>query len=207
MKGRLSVLVASASMLVAMLALGGVALAATIECPGGEDYYCVGTPEDDTMYGTALTDNMKGSYGNDLIYGRGGDDNLGGGIGHDTLRGGSGADEINAFTGNDTAYGGPGADTLAGSDDWFEVVEAGVDDHLYGGDGNDWMIGYDGNDTMLGGDGDDTIIASDKLQDPIDRPIRWKDVVDCGKGHDVVFFEKGLDTVRRCEEKILIGWE
>jgi hypothetical protein len=69
------------------------------------------------------------------------------------------------------------------------------------------MGGYDGDDTMLGGDGDDTISASDKLQDAVDRPIRWKDVVDCGPGHDVVAFEKGLDTVRRCEEKILIPWE
>jgi hypothetical protein len=49
--------------------------------------------------------------------------------------------------------------------------------------------------------------SASKLQDAADRPIRWKDVVDCGKGHDVVAFEKGLDTVRRCEEKILIPWE
>jgi Ca2+-binding RTX toxin-like protein len=75
-----------------------------------------------------------------------------------------------------------------------------LNDRLYGGEGNDTLVGHEGDDTLVGGDGDDLINASDKIEDP--TRITGRDFIDCGKGHDVVYFEKGVDKVRRCEEKV-----
>jgi len=59
----------------------------------------------DTMWGSALNDEIQGGTGEDSINGRGGNDSIDGGDGNDTLFGASG---------DDTVTGGPGRDSLFG---------------------------------------------------------------------------------------------
>jgi Ca2+-binding RTX toxin-like protein len=113
MKSRLSVLLALAGMLVTMLVLGGAALAATIDCVAGQQW-CSGTPENDTINGTATTDFIEGLEGDDLIYGYGANDEVSGQEGNDRMHGGSGDDSLAGSYGHDTFYGGRGADDLRG---------------------------------------------------------------------------------------------
>jgi Ca2+-binding RTX toxin-like protein len=88
-----------------MLALGaGVAYAAVIQCDGG---LCVGTPEDDTITGTNMADQIFGRGGDDTIFGLGNTDTLVGGGGNDTLYGGPGHDVLRGSNGDDDLYGGP----------------------------------------------------------------------------------------------------
>ena len=56
------------------------------------------------------------------------------------------------------------------------LTDAGTDDILVGGDGDDNLNGYTGNDTLFGGAGNDTLGG--------------------GKGNDVVYGEAGNDTLR-----------
>ena len=96
----------------ALLATGGVALAATVSCAGG-GAECHGTMQDDAITGTARGDVILARAGNDLVRGDGGDDSLRGGEGDDTLRGGEGDDVVDALdgeAGNDTVGCGPGRD-------------------------------------------------------------------------------------------------
>ena len=119
---------------------------------------------------------------------------LSGQRGNDTLRGGQGDDEVDGYFGNDTLYGGPGDDVMRGDDDWDYPKRTDGQDRLYGGEGNDTLYGYYGDDTLVGGDGDDQINAFDD-----ERFAGGKDFVDCGKGHDEVIFDKGVDKIRNCE--------
>jgi Ca2+-binding RTX toxin-like protein len=116
-----------------LLLIGGVALAATIDCTGG---YCAGTEENDVMNGTDTYD---------LMHGLGGDDNMFGHFGHDEI------------------YGGQGADFLLGDEDYDYPDTLLGNDTLYGGPGNDDLRGAFGNDKIYGGDGDDFVFAYDQL--------------------------------------------
>ena len=73
-----------------------------------------GSPENDTIVGTAGNDTFNGLAGDDLILGGPGDDTLNGDAGNDTIIGGAGNDRID---------GGPGANFLAGGEggDAFDV--------------------------------------------------------------------------------------
>ncbi len=42
-----------------------------------------------------------------------------------------------------------------------------------------------------GGDGRDTIHADDRM----------RDIIDCGRGSDTVYFDKGKDVLSNCEHK------
>ena len=99
----------------AMLVAGGVALAASINCPTDPGGYCYGTNQGDALYGTPDVDRMYGYGGSDLMQGYGGGDFMYGGnesgLG-DKMRGGTGADLVNGQGGNDLIEGGPGSDTL-----------------------------------------------------------------------------------------------
>jgi hypothetical protein len=99
----------------AVLVAGGVALAASIDCPTASGGYCYGTNSGDALYGTPGVDKQFGKGGSDLMYGYGeGDVMYGGdeaGLG-DKMRGGNGPDRINGQGGNDVIDGGPGSDTL-----------------------------------------------------------------------------------------------
>src|SRR5215216_1864893 len=70
-----------------VLLAGGAALAATINCTGGE---CRGTAEDDKITGTGGNDQIFGLRGRDQITG----DPFGSKAGNDELRGGGGNDFI-----------------------------------------------------------------------------------------------------------------
>jgi Ca2+-binding RTX toxin-like protein len=83
---------------------------------------------------------------------------------------------------------------MRGDDDWDYPNRTDGQDRLYGGEGNDTLYGYYGDDTLVGGAGDDQINAFDD-----ERFTGGKDFVDCGKGHDEVIFDKGVDKVRNCE--------
>jgi Ca2+-binding RTX toxin-like protein len=65
---------------------------------------------DDSIIGTALSDNLQGASGNDTISGGAGADRLDGGAQNDILLGGIGDDTLVGGTGNDTLDGGEGSD-------------------------------------------------------------------------------------------------
>lgn len=102
---------------------------------------------DQTIEGTASSEQLVGSSGKDLIKGLAGDDQLFGMGGADTLQGGDGDDYL---------AGGNGSGT--GS----------ADDRLEGGAGSDTLAGEDGNDTLIGGANDDDYIYGGG-QDVIDN--------------------------------------
>lgn len=141
MKSRWTIL-ALASVVTVLLA-GGLALAVTKSCPGGE---CLGT--------NSANDTLTGSANRDVMYGRGGVDQLMGQGGNDEMYGGPGGDRLSGGVGNDEMYGGSGNDTLNG--------DSGVD-RLYGGSGGD-TIDSSGDatiDVVDCGDGTDTVTISE----------------------------------------------
>ena len=184
------------TMAVVLVVGSGVALAATtIHCPNDTSQgspssfvYCLGTSLADTMVGSDLRDHMLGEGGQDTMHGYGGSDHLQGGKGSDHIYGDSGDDyslwgggyDFNTNTYNDTSddyvHGGSGADQISGG-----LAQGGVD-RLYG-------------------EGGDDFIAAD--QRDIQNPVQvTKEIIDCGGGAgDVVYFDKGLDVVKNCEEK------
>jgi trimeric autotransporter adhesin len=94
-----------------------------------------GTAQDDVMWGTNITDRMRGFAGNDEMHGGAGDDIMDGGAGDDYLDGGDGNDTLNDSSGTNILDGGAG------------------DDVLTGGLGDDTLIGGTGNDVIDGGAG------------------------------------------------------
>ena len=114
----------------------------------------VGTTGDETLRGTATTENR--------IYGLAGNDSLLGGTLADMLDGGTGDDTLRGGEGNDTLVGGEGQDKLYG--------EGGADS-VNGGQGSDWLNGGLGNDTyvLAVGDGVDQITDYDMTVGNVDR--------------------------------------
>ncbi len=167
----------------AVLASGGVVLAADIPCPS-EGGRCAGTNDDDRITGSMTADTILAYDGDDFIDSFAGNDTIRGGEGSDQLEGGAGA----TGSDDDALFGGPGPDSLYGY---------GGDDLLAGGPGTDTIdatetSGDPGTDTVKGGGGSDGIDAADGHRDRID----------CGTGsRDEVWFDKSLDTVENCEIK------
>jgi hypothetical protein len=124
-----------------------------------------------TLVGTDADDHLDGTLGGDLLRGLGGDDRLGGSYGDDTLLGGGGDDRLQGDFGADQLVGGPGADRiLGGNSPQYSSVGDGRDE-VRGGDGPDWIHFRDGR----------------------------RDVVDCGRGRDVVFADARDDLHGDCE--------
>lgn len=73
----------------------------------------IGSPGDDTIYGTDMANALSGMGGSDRIYGRGGRDTVQGDAGDDVVDGGSGKDWVRAAPGVDVLRGGPGDDNLS----------------------------------------------------------------------------------------------
>jgi Ca2+-binding RTX toxin-like protein len=89
------------------------------------------------------------------------------------LRGGAGADKLLAGSSGDRIFGGEGSDTLSG--------RAGPDRLFAGG----------GRDRLISGDGADRLHADDDDRDQ---------AINCGRGDDVVFVDRGEDPkLIRCE--------
>jgi hypothetical protein len=124
-----------------------------------------GTPNDDTLKGTASNDIISGGNGNDTI---------GGGDGHDIINGGDGHDTIGGGDGNDIINGGDGNDTINGGDD---------NDMVFGDAGNDTLKGGAGNDIVDGGIGDDTLDGGAEA-----------DLLTGGSGSDKFIYKKTNDS-------------
>ena len=141
----------------------------------------IGTDDDDSLFGTMMSDiilagdgndTASGLEGDDLILGEEGDDSLMGGEGADTLLGGQGLDTLEGGIGDDSLYGGIGNDELYGGEGEDELRGGQGYDRLDGGDGTDFINGlldsandevideadvYD-HDYLIGGEGDDLIL-------------------------------------------------
>jgi RTX calcium-binding nonapeptide repeat (4 copies) len=190
-----SLLLGSVSLVV--LVAAELALAETVRCAGSAGYECLGTQDDDLIYGTRLGEGLNGSGGDDTMYGRGGYDQMYGDKGraitesshpgNDTLYGGRSRDELNGGVGEDTLRGGEGDDVLLDG-------EFG-DDTLYGGLGGDYFHDGTGEDRMYGGAGDDTFwLAQDGSED----------YIDCGPGYDRYYPAEASEHISSsCEE---VSW-
>jgi len=88
----------------ALIAAGGIALAATFTCTTNP---CDGTTDDDVITGTVNAETINGRAGNDEISARDANDTLNGEDGNDTLLGENGTDRLNGGAGNDTLNGSP----------------------------------------------------------------------------------------------------
>jgi Ca2+-binding RTX toxin-like protein len=91
-----------ATMALAILLAGGVALAANIKGDGS----------DNVLTGTELRDTINPFGGNDTVYALGGNDDVRHSFGDDTIYGGAGNDTLRGGRGTDTIYGGPGRDLI-----------------------------------------------------------------------------------------------
>jgi hypothetical protein len=131
----------------------------------------VGTPGNDSIYGTSGPDVIMGLGGNDEIWGQDGDDIICGGAGNDKLYGKAGNDVLLGGSGNDRLYGSRREDTLTGGSE---------QDRLYGDKGNDILEGGGGNDRLYGSSGDDAL--------------------DGGGGTDRCRENGGADTAVACEK-------
>jgi Ca2+-binding RTX toxin-like protein len=143
-----------------------------------------GTAANNSLNGTALSDDIYGGDGNDTLNGQAGDDFLFGENGNDRLNGGTGADFMDGGAGNDTiavdnladvAFGGTGIDlveiTLAGGGTYFlasdvenatamgstliNITGNGLNNVLTGNSAYNILRGDAGDDTLDGGTGGD----------------------------------------------------
>jgi Ca2+-binding RTX toxin-like protein len=179
MRRRTIVLLASIAL--TLVLASGVALAATVNCVAGASE-CTGTPNPDTINGSADAD---------FIYGLAGADDMRGNEGADYLQGDRGADHLRGDEGQDTLWGGALKEDgpLDNSDD---VVHGGKEsDYIYSGFAQKGSV-----DRVFGDKGNDTIEAEKAYGYP-----KTKDIVDCGRGDDTVYFDKGLDVVKNCEHR------
>jgi Ca2+-binding RTX toxin-like protein len=172
-------------MALALVLASGAALSATIQfCPNRSDGSCYGTKKADTMNGRPA--------GDDEMYGRSGDD---------VMRGYNGIDYLEGDGGKDALYGGKGEDELWGGGGTPPKPNDNRDDKVHGGDGNDYIysgFAKAGVDRVFGGTGNDTIEAQRDYRYP-----KTKDIVNCGNGaDDTVYFDRGLDEVKNCENKV-----
>jgi PKD repeat protein len=137
------------------------------EPPQGNEIYClegqpcIGTDQDDIIYGTSGPDNIYGGNGSDIIYGDSGDDYIGGGNGEDIIFGEGGNDVIIGGNGRDELYGGEGDDELRG-ENGSDTLDGGPGaDEISGDNGSD-SIYCDGEDKIDGGRGKDEIIGCEE---------------------------------------------
>ena len=180
----------------------------------------IGTPNDDTVYGSAAAESLSGANGDDLIVASAGNDTLDGGLGDDTLNGGEGANDFNGGDGIDTA------DFKALDGDFYIDLEAGTvtssfgtgsivnveniilssgDDtvtgdaqsnQIHGDEGSDHLTGGDGNDVLYGGAGIDTLMGG--AGDDLLTGGTGSDVFvlsDNGGADVITDFEDGLDLI------------
>ena len=178
-----------ATMVLTLLVASGMASAATIDCVA--EIPCTGTQNADTMNGSAEQDSMNGRAGKDLMKGNGSADEMHGGLGADELSGGAA---------NDLVWGG----TEKGSELSTASYPDKSDDSASGGIGADLVyggFGQGGVDHVFGNDGDDTIVVAQRGFTDGDVRVT-KEIVDCGKGEDTVYRDKGKDVIaRNCEHK------
>ena len=112
-----------------------------------------GSAGNDSIVGSALSDDLSGFGGNDTLSGLAGDDELEGGDGNDVLSGGAGNDELEGDNGNDLLNGGAGNDTLEGGSGSDTVSYSGANGsvtvNLYAGTGAGLQATNVGNDLLF----------------------------------------------------------
>lgn len=205
--------------LVASGALSAVALAATFNGNGG-DNFLVGTPNADVMNGLGGSDVIHGNLGNDYIdggtgndfdeYGCGGSEveatiaplpcyvGLEGGSGNDRVSGGSGhdwidGDGLNYFV---CSSAGLAAAELDCGENAVPDSEAGAD-NLDGGNGDDHISGNPGNDTLIGGAGEDDLWGDNDPELTLASPGEGNDRIYARDGApDEIWCGKGTDYVQ-----------
>jgi Ca2+-binding RTX toxin-like protein len=181
-----------------------------------------GGPNNDTLTGSTLDNQIFGMDGSDTVMGIGGDDTL---LGDFQFQGGTGDDTLNGGNGDDTLGGGGGADHMIGSND-FDFVDysnfagsnsltitannvaddgaAGEGDNvdpnvegIIGGSGGDNITGSSGPNTLRGQGGTDTLNGAggdDILQG--DRCCSFfADVFIGGTGNDTVSYRDHFSPV------------
>ena len=154
------------TMTLAVLVFGGVALALEFTCGSNP---CVGTPQNDTIHGTALNNDINARAGADFAEGKEGFDTIHGRKGRDELIGDNvivsencsdglfgegGADLLEGGCGSNFYHGGSGPDHIdAAFDDPNNATES-----VFGGPGKDTIDADDGNqDTIHCDGGTDTV--------------------------------------------------
>lgn len=179
-----------------------------------------GTPDDDILYGTSLSDNIDGMDGNDTIDGGGGRDSLFGGLGNDTLIIDSADDHVDGGSGSDTLVVdfSPDNINLESYIDVENLILTGdiainaygkndVDNYMRGNDGNGGRFsGGSGNDTlesgggtlvMEGGAGDDVYLVHNDGDEAFEQ---------FGNGTDTVYADANFSSSgSQIEYVILIG--
>ena len=104
------------ALLVAVIVLGGVALAEDIR----------GTFKQDNLTGTNQMDRIYGLGAADVIWGKGGNDDCYGGSGFDEVSCGNGKDRIDGGFGEDDLFGGPANDKILAADGLADRVNCGT---------------------------------------------------------------------------------
>lgn len=140
-------------------------------------------------------ENLTGSAGEDRLTGNRLDNQLVGNAGADILRGMDGNDILIGDGMSDVDRDGvPDDENMDGVPDGVDEDQAGADDfldggfgddRLYGGGGNDTLNAGFGNDVLYGGHGGDFLNASD-----------GDDILDGGEGNDSLFASLGNDILR-----------
>jgi Ca2+-binding RTX toxin-like protein len=114
---RRRVLLIMATIALAVLLLGGVALADTIDGTAGPDDL-VGTDQDDVIHGSGGADYVSGLAAADVLYA---------GAGNDTVVGREGNDRIYGNGGSDMLFGNQSNDTInSEGDQTKDVVKCGI---------------------------------------------------------------------------------
>ena len=169
------------------------------KCQAGPAWLRPGSDIDDVITGRRDPDRIDAGDGEDIVGSGGGGDCVFGGPGDDELDTGGAEDLVLGNGGNDTiiaggqldrVFGGPGDDRLR-SDASARYGEFGPTwgrDRVRGGPGRDLIAPGFGSDRVYGDAGNDRIRINDG----------WRDVVDCGRGRDIVVGDP-VDRLRRCE--------
>jgi hypothetical protein len=166
------ILLMATTMLFAVLVVGGVAYALSVQCGGEGDqnpnpFGCAGTPQDDTIIGTEGAETIDARGGDDRVEARGGEDGIFGRSGVDTLLGEAGDDVMSGHGRGDTLVGGGGLNQYFGASgpDTIEANQSGPGE----------------SEAVSAGPGNDIIETADNVQDNIN----------CGSGQDRAFADPG----------------
>jgi Big-like domain-containing protein/hemolysin type calcium-binding protein len=127
----------------ALIAAGGIALAATFTCTTNP---CDGTTDDDVITGTVNAETINGKAGNDEISAGGANDTLNGEDGNDTMHGENGTDRLNGGAGNDHLDGGGGGTSSDPhtTEDVYTLTTNWDQDTITDADGTDMIMPADG---------------------------------------------------------------
>ncbi len=179
----------------------------TIRALGGADWVSARDGGDsvfggvgpDELHARGGRDFVSGRKGRDVVLGGGGNDALIGDFGNDVVKGGKGRDNLGnpapnfGFQGDDTLIGGPGVDALLEDGNGNDVLRGGSNKTVDAFFSTEFLRPAGGADKVFGGPGPDDVALENDGR---------RDVISCGRGHDVVSYSKRLDrrdVITGCE--------